>query len=85
MHNENEGKKEGEKQKKLDTFTKIGIVVIIAAIIAIFIIASMPLNIYVRAIIVIALIGIIIKLAERVIIDIYDMWHIFDFWQRLRR
>ena len=85
MHNENEGKKEGEKQKKLDTVTKIGIVVIIAAIIAIFVIASMPLNIYVRAIIVIALIGIIIKLVERVIIDVYDMWHIFDFWQRLRR
>ncbi len=85
MHNENEGKKEGEKQKKLDTVTKIGIAVIIAAIIAIFVIASMPLNIYVRAIIVIALIGIIIKLVERVIIDVYDMWHIFDFWQRLRR
>jgi hypothetical protein len=78
MHNKDE-------KQTLDTYTKIGIIVIIGAIIGIYSVISVQLNMYVKAVIVLILIGLIIKLAERVIIDVYNMWDIFDFWRRLRR
>jgi hypothetical protein len=78
-------KEENENSKKLNTFTKIGIVIIAASVIALYFVISASWDLYVKAAVVLALIGIIIKLTERVFIDIYDMWHIFDFWENLRR
>lgn len=69
----------------MTTFTKAALIIIPIAIITIFVVISLPLDIYVRAVIVLALIGIIAKLTERVIIDIHNLWNIFDFWQKLRR
>ena len=76
---------EKEKKKKLTTFTKVALIIIPLAIITIFVVISLSLDIYVKAICVLALIGIIAKLTERVVIDIHDMWNIFDFWGKLRR
>jgi hypothetical protein len=78
-------KEENENSKKLNTFTKIGIVIIAASVIALYFVISASWDLYIKAAVVLALIGIIIKLTERVFIDIYDMWHIFDFWENLRR
>jgi hypothetical protein len=76
---------EKEKEKKLTTFTKVALIIIPVVIAAIYVVISLPLDIYVRAVIVLALVGIIAKLIERVIIDIHDLWNIFDFWVKLRR
>ena len=78
-------KGENESSKKLNTFTKVGIVIIASAGIALYFVISAPWDLYVKAAVVLVLIGVIIKLTERVLIDIYDMWHIFDFWENLRR
>ena len=78
-------KVKNENSKKLNIFTKVGIVIIVAAVIALYFVISAPWDLYVRAAVVLVFIGIIIKLTERVLIDIYDMWHIFDFWENLRR
>lgn len=84
MQNRKDCRKENER-KKLSTATKIGIFTIVIALIAIFTIVSMQMDIYVKAIIVLVLVGVIIKLTERVLVDIYNMWDTFDFWRKLRR
>ena len=73
------------EEKKLNIFTKIGIVVIIVSIITIYAVFSMQLSGYAKAVIILVLFGLILKLAERVIIDIHNMWDRFDFWRVLRR
>lgn len=74
-----------EKEKKMTTFTKAALIIIPIAIITIFVVISLPIDVYIRAVIVLALIGIIAKLTERVVIDIHNLWNIFDFWGKLRR
>ncbi|MBU7016887.1 MAG: hypothetical protein HXS44_05215 [Theionarchaea archaeon] len=76
---------EKDKERKMTTFTKAALVIISIAIITIFVVISLPLDVYIRAVIVLALIGITAKLTERVVIDIHDLWNIFDFWGKLRR
>ena len=76
---------ENEDEKKLTTFTKVAIVGIFVAILAIFVVISMTMDRYVKAIIVLALIGLIAKLTQRVIVDINDLWNFFDLYRRLKR
>lgn len=76
---------ENEDEKKLTTFTKVAIVGIFVAILAIFVVISMTIDRYVKAIIVLALIGLIAKLTQRVIVDINDLWNFFDLYRRLKR
>ena len=76
---------ENEDEKNLTTFTKVAIAGIFLAVIAIFVVISMTIDRYAKAIIVLALIGIIAKLTQRVIVDINDLWNFFDLYRRLKQ